>query len=212
MNRTDTPHSAARLLLVAALATTLAGAALALAWAPLVTLGRALRPGGGVAADAAPPTELLSGCAAAVLLACTVWLWTGGLISLTRLALGLGTSRARGVPPVAHRVVLAACGLATAGLGVAAPAGAVPTPVHEEPRVVPLAAQPTPQAAARHAWRVRAGDTLWAVAETTLARAGVRTSDAAVAQRVRAVHRLNRAAVPDPDLIHPGQLLRLPRS
>lgn len=204
-----------RLLAVAVVGTTLATAAVALAWAPLAALAPALpRAGGRPALDTTPPAQLLAGCAAVVLVVTTLWLWTAGLVSLLRLTAGRGAVRAPGVPAAVHRTVLAACGLAAAGLVVAAPAGAVPTPVHDEPRVVPLRAQPAaaspaaPTAAA--AWPVRRGDTLWAVAETTLARAGTRPSDAQVVRRVRELHRLNRTAVPDPDLIHPGQLLRLP--
>lgn len=200
-----------RLLLVAGLGTAVATGAVALAWGPLAALAPAVTGDHGRAAlDAAPPAQLLASCAAVVLLGCTLWLWTAGLVSLARLAAGHGASRAPGVPRAVHRAVLAACGIAAAGLVVAAPAGAVPTPLHEEPRVVPLRAEATAGPAAATAWPVRSGDTLWAVAEARLTRAGTPPSDAEVVRHVRALHRLNRAAVPDPDLIHPGQLLRLP--
>lgn len=71
-----------------------------------------------------------------------------------------------------------------------------------------------PDASERRAPRPRTvvvepGDTLWALAAAGLPPGA---SDADVAARVALLHRANRAAVgPDPDLILPGQELRLPR-
>jgi nucleoid-associated protein YgaU len=56
---------------------------------------------------------------------------------------------------------------------------------------------------------VRPGDTLWALAQRTLPPGA---TDAAVARRWPEIHALNRAVIgPDPDLIQPGQRLRLSR-
>jgi len=56
---------------------------------------------------------------------------------------------------------------------------------------------------------VRAGDTLWALAERALP-AGA--DNGAVTARWHRIYRLNRDLIgPDPDLIQPGQRLRLPR-
>lgn len=56
--------------------------------------------------------------------------------------------------------------------------------------------------------RVRAGDALWTIAERHLG-PQVRPSD--VAAYTRRLHAANRAVIgPDPDLIRPGQRLRLP--
>jgi nucleoid-associated protein YgaU len=55
---------------------------------------------------------------------------------------------------------------------------------------------------------VRAGDTLWALAETGLP---PEAGPAAVTARWHRIHRLNRGVIgPEPDLILPGQVLRLP--
>jgi nucleoid-associated protein YgaU len=60
-----------------------------------------------------------------------------------------------------------------------------------------------------HVVEVRPGDTLWALAVRTLPPGA---TDAAVSRRWPQVHALNRAVIgPDPDLIRPGQRLRLPR-
>jgi nucleoid-associated protein YgaU len=54
---------------------------------------------------------------------------------------------------------------------------------------------------------VRPGDSLWAIAERTLPASA---DDAAVDARWRRIHRLNATRVPDPDLIRPGTVLRVP--
>jgi nucleoid-associated protein YgaU len=56
---------------------------------------------------------------------------------------------------------------------------------------------------------VRPGDTLWTIARADLL---ANADDGAVAVRVREVHQVNRAVIgADPDLILPGQRLRMPR-
>lgn len=78
----------------------------------------------------------------------------------------------------------------------------------------PAAAQHRPDAPVPPAPRSRTvvvepGDTLWALAAASLPTGA---SNADVAARVALLHRTNRATVgPDPDLILPGQELRLPR-
>lgn len=59
--------------------------------------------------------------------------------------------------------------------------------------------------------RVRAGDSLWVIAERTLRRPGDAVpDDHRVAARVQRLYTANRAVVgPDPDLVLPGQVLRL---
>ena len=55
---------------------------------------------------------------------------------------------------------------------------------------------------------IRPGDTLWAIAAHRL---GPGASSAEIAAYVGALYRTNRATIgPDPDLLHPGQALRLP--
>jgi hypothetical protein len=59
-----------------------------------------------------------------------------------------------------------------------------------------------------HRHRVRPGESLWVIAERWLPG---RPHVAAVDRAWRAVYRRNRSAIgPDPDLIHPGLLLRRP--
>ena len=54
---------------------------------------------------------------------------------------------------------------------------------------------------------VRAGDSLWAIAARDL---GPRATDPEIARRWHQVYRANRPSIgPDPDLLHPGQVLRL---
>lgn len=53
---------------------------------------------------------------------------------------------------------------------------------------------------------VAAGDTLWGIAARVLATDDPRR----IARYWPKIHRANRAAVPDPNLIRPGQVLRLP--
>jgi hypothetical protein len=86
-------------------------------------------------------------------------------------------------------------------------------PVDHERVRRPLAphAELDAQPAGDDVWVVERGDHLWGVAETTLAERGEKTTDAAVARYWRDVIALNRTAIgSDPDLIHPGLVLRLP--
>ncbi|GAA1925326.1 hypothetical protein GCM10009737_28860 [Nocardioides lentus] len=72
----------------------------------------------------------------------------------------------------------------------------------------PGAGPPAPPGGSWH--RVAPGDSLWAIAESDLRAAGLPAHDAAVDRRWHAVHAANRDRLDDPDLIHPGQRLRLP--
>jgi len=183
-----------------------------------------------VATAASPPPTgrfegwLVLGCEAAAVPAIG-WLWL--LVSLVTLeATGRRTRGPSGVPPALRRLVLAACGAGLVG-GLAAPAYAStpPSPLaglalpdrptaHALPRPVG-AAHPEPAAERRPARvepvrtvRVAAGDSLWSLAAAELAP----TADPAdVDARWRALHDANRDVIgDDPDLIRPGQLLRLP--
>ena len=81
------------------------------------------------------------------------------------------------------------------------------------PRADPLAGLPLPERAEgpahrrHHAVVVRAGDTLWALAARDLP---APATDRQVSARWQRVYRRNRAVIgPDPDLIRPGQVLKL---
>jgi hypothetical protein len=145
-------------------------------------------------------------CAAAGL-AGAAWLW----LLATTVAVEAMTGAASGVPLPGRRLVLAACGIALAG---AAPAAATPGQPHADPHgaaaAVFVAGLPLPDRpeGGDEVVVVRAGDTLWALAERSLP-AGA--DDGAVTARWHRIYALNRDRIgPDPDLIQPGQRLRLP--
>ena len=183
-------RSAAVLLLAAGL---LAGA-LRLATAPPV--------------GAQPFTALLCRLAADALVVATAW---GCLVAASLLLEALSRGRCRtlsrtGCPATLRRLLLGACGAALAA-GVAAPSYAdergaldgLPLPdrtVGTLPAVAPKT----------RVHVVRPGDSLWRIAERLAGPGDTRR----VAALVDDLLRLNRRSVPDPDLIHPGQRLRLP--
>ena len=150
-------------------------------------------------------------------LAGVAWLWL--LTTAVTVEALTGTRTSAGVPAALRRAVLAACGVALAGTGPAVaaagqlPAGAHPDP-HEPAGAAVLAGLPLPDRAegagsGGEEVVVRAGDTLWALAERSLPPGA---DDAAVVARWHRIHDLNRDRIgPDPDLIQPGQRLRLPR-
>ncbi|GIN03117.1 hypothetical protein Pve01_47750 [Planomonospora venezuelensis] len=161
---------------------------------------------------------LVAGCA--TLLALSLgWLWLVTSVTVAELVAG----RAPRGGGATRRLVLLACGAAVVA-GTALPAQAaggdgaerlVGLPLPERP-VAPAtdiathAAADTPTTPVSHpttgdAYVVRAGDSLWSIARAHPA------PDAGVEARWRAIWRLNQEVVgEDPDLIHPGQALRLP--
>ena len=211
------PASRGRCLLVWSVATV--GAALLLGW---------LLPHLAAALVAPPGTRfedwLVVGCEAAAAGAAT-WLWV--LVSLVALeAAGATTGRDVPVPGAVRRLVLAACGAGLVG-GLVGPAHAAAPPS-------PLAGLPLPDRATAHALprpdrprgaapaadhgpdtaspaatlHVAAGDSLWALAAADLPTGA---PAARVDERWREIHDANRDVIgEDPDLILPGQQLRLP--
>lgn len=159
------------------------------------------------------PTLLVQTCAAAAICA-AAWLW----LVTTQVAITVGRLRAHAGPRRVGRVrsvLLAACGVAAlAGTTTAAAAGqdgpgSPSLPAHA------LDGLPLPDRATGGVpdqdgavVRVRPGDSLWAIAARQL---GPTADVADVASYWRRIHDLNAAAIgPDPDLILPGQQLRLP--
>jgi len=160
------------------------------------------------------------------------WLWAVTTLVSLQAARGRAHRPIQGVPAPLRRAVLAACGVALAA-GVGAPALAAPgqhadqTAATAATRVrgLPLPDRatggsagdgrvgrpggPAPVAAAVAAVVVvRAGDTLWGLATRTLPGSAPANE---VAEAARRIYALNRAQIgPDPDLIRPGQRLRLP--
>lgn len=142
---------------------------------------------------------LLRTCALA-LGACTMWAWLA-TTAIVLDALRRRPRARRGVPEVLRRLVLAGCGVALTA--AASPALATPGPVLLGGPIVVVPTAPDPGVV------VRAGDTLWSLASEHLP-AGA--TDAQVAAAWHRIYRHNRAVIgPDPDLLHPGQHLELPR-
>lgn len=175
------------------------------------------------AADtAAPPGSavtdaLVAGCATVLAMA-LAWLWLVTTATVAQVLAGatpsgLGTTR---------RLVLLACGAALV-TGTAVPAHADGGRTHDAEHLVGLSlperavapAAPSPEPRARAGARrdtgageryvVRPGDSLWSIAQAHPSGGGD------VELRWRAIWAANRDVVgADPDLIHPGQALRLP--
>jgi nucleoid-associated protein YgaU len=122
----------------------------------------------------------------------------------------------RGTPRHVHRGVrrlaLVACGMALAS-AFAAPAHAGTDGPRSDRPADPLSGLPLPERAEGpahprdHAVVVRPGDTLWALAEHDLPPSA---TDRQVSAGWQSVYRRNRGVIgPDPDLIQPGQVLKL---
>lgn len=139
------------------------------------------------------------------------WLW----VITTVTVVGLLTGRSRAGGGATRRLVLVACGAAVlAGTGVPALASGgdgnellvgltLPDRAVAPPRVhrVPEPSRPSPSGT----YVVRPGDSLWSIAMDHPDDSG------SVDHRWRAIWRTNRDVVgDDPDLIIPGQALRLP--
>lgn len=177
---------------------------------------------GGSGADAAT-ADLVAACAVVLAVALVrIWLVT----TVTVVGVVAGSARARrGHPGTTRRLVLLACGVAvTAGVaapataagdegrdvvaGLALPERAVAAPPTSTPPSTP-ATTPSSAPAPTDTYVVRPGDSLWSIAlahPATGADTGTDTD-----ARWRALWHANRAVVgDDPDLIHPGQALRLP--
>lgn len=163
--------------------------------------------------------NLLADLGGVALLACTGWLW-----ALTTLTAWEATRGRLPVQPrgAVHRLLLLACGAAVAA-GVAAPAAATGGQAPDATGLLAGLALPDRAAISLPAARprsstvlppggsevlVRPGDSLWSIAAGGLP---ADASDHEVTAASQALYRANRAVVgADPDLIHPGQRLRLP--
>jgi hypothetical protein len=169
-------------------------------------------------------------CAGAVAL-CAAWGWLVTSVVVLEVLTGRPRrSPARAVPAWGRRLVLGACGVAVLGSampGLAAPGHPVPDrgdraglleglplPERAEGRggcrgvARAIAETPSSEPSGRH--RVRPGDSLWSIAEAALRRSGAPNAPADVAAYWPEIYALNGGLVgTDPDLIRPGQLLRL---
>jgi nucleoid-associated protein YgaU len=198
---------------------------LAVTVAALVT-GRTV-PGAWRAAGAGAPAgdavadALVAGCAT-VLAVALGWLWLVTSVTVAQVLAGAaptGTGATR-------RMVLLACGAAVV-VGTAVPAHAdggrdarraaqqlvglalperavAPDIPSAEPRTRPVVVTGT-ESGRDERYVVRPGDSLWSIAQAHPA------GDVDVERRWRSIWAANRDVVgADPDLIHPGQALRLP--
>jgi nucleoid-associated protein YgaU len=206
-----------RCLLVGLAAT--GAAALTLGWtAPDLREAAAALSADGIAAQ--PFDRLVVWLAAGALACCAVWAWVVTGVVLSQALAGRPRAPAAGVPRWLRTAVLVACGLAVVGAGGTAHAqDGRDDEVREEHREV-LAGLPPPErvlGGVRPAPSsppepvvhvVRSGDSLWDIAAADL---GGRPDTARIAAHWHRIYRLNRTVVgPDPDLIHPGQELRMP--
>jgi hypothetical protein len=185
------------------------------------------------APDRLPLDRALADLAGLVLLGCTAWAWLALTTTVLEAARGgePGPRRPWHLPGGVRRLVLVACGLALASGASPALADGHGHPEQHASRhrhgVAVLAGLPLPDRAALpargsdadpvHRSRRRGrivevvrGDSLWSIAARDLA-AGA--SDALVDARWHAIYAANRAVIgPDPDVVEPGQRLRLPPS
>jgi hypothetical protein len=184
---------------------------------------------------ALPFDRALVDLAAAALLACVAWGWLA--LSVTVIE-ALRAPRyddvragdlARGARRLGHparlpgglrRLVLAGCGVALlSGLATPALAAGGRSPAHRDHGLSVLVGLPLPERAVAPPTRetrprptrsvvVRSGDCLWSIAARDLP---ADASPVEVAQRWHALYAANHDLIgPDPDVIEPGQRLRLP--
>lgn len=145
---------------------------------------------------------LVQVCALGALVATTL-LW---VTTCTTVA---GQLRRPGVPrrPVGpvRALLLAACGVVVLAGAASADADPAPSPSLAG---LPFPDRPTGAAESARTVVVRPGDSLWAISARTLG-PGARAGE--VASYGHRVHALNARVIgPDPDLVRPGQRLRLP--
>lgn len=165
-------------------------------------------------ASASSFASLVTGAAAVALLGCAGWFWFAATVVIVGAVRGRRWS-VLGCPDRLHRALLAGCGLVllagapSAADTEAAPRAAtvlagLPLPDRPELRGPGSARGPGIDAVA-----VRPGDTLWSIAVRSLPAGAPAT---VIDRRWRGIWARNRELVGrDPDLIHPGTELSLPR-
>ncbi len=171
---------------------------------------------------ATEPLDLaLVDISAGVVLVCALWAWLALCATVAEAWRGVQPARSRPwrLPTGVRRLVLAGCGVALVS-GVATPAHADAGRAHRGLHgVALLSGLPLPDRAVapsqhrtpppRRTVTVGPGDTLWSIARRELPTGAPAL---AVATRWHAIYAANRPLIgPDPDLIEPGQHLRIPR-
>ncbi|HVK30074.1 MAG TPA: LysM domain-containing protein, partial [Nocardioides sp.] len=163
--------------------------------------------------DASFADLLVGSCALATIAAAgLLWLATADVAWQQLRTPGAGGRGGRPIGPV-RSLLLAACGVAAVAGPAAAVGGDGPTPsLNGLPLPDRATGSPAEQSTDDRVptVQVRPGDSLWAIAARTL---GPDASAADISSYWHRVHALNAAAIgADPDLLHPGQQLRLPPS
>lgn len=161
------------------------------------------------------------------LVGCAAWAWlatTMVVLEALRGAVHAPSTTTRLVPGALRRAILLACGVAVLAATTGTAAHGAPQPAERDEQPAPGAlhglplpdrqtgpAVPSPPDAPGTGARsveVRPGDSLWRLAERQL---GPDAEVADVAAQTWATYAINRDLIgADPDLIHPGQRLRLP--
>ncbi|HWJ10185.1 MAG TPA: LysM peptidoglycan-binding domain-containing protein [Nocardioides sp.] len=170
-------------------------------------------PTAGLLRSGASFADLVVGACGLATVTAAVLLWTLTTDVAWRQLRSPGTVRAgRRTGPV-RALLLAACGVAAVA-GPAAATGDGPAPALDGLPLPDRATGATTHAAPADrpdrpsTVRVRPGDSLWAIAARTL---GPDATPADLTSYWHRIHALNASAVgADPDLLHPGQQLRLP--
>lgn len=164
--------------------------------------------------------DALAGVTVLALAVLSLWLLVASALVALAIRTGAGTGLARRVAPPWLAATLSTGALLLApgaqatpadldGLPMPdrAPVAAVAGPTVDAPPSSEAAPVPAPSVPGRTVV-VHAGDCLWELARQ---HAPVATSDLDVARLTRAWHETNRAVIgPDPDLLHPGQVLVVP--
>lgn len=188
----------------------------------LVAVARWAGPDALVLTDAGTPPDfealLVGSCSLAAVL-CAAWCWAVTTLTTVEVLRDRHHARPAVGTGVVRRVVLVLCGVAVTAQ-LAGPAAAVEStadPLHGlsvpdravAPTSAPLASRPRPAPPRTGPTTVvRAGDTLWSLARDSL---GPAAGPARTAARWHDIYAANRDVVgTDPDLIHPGQRLRVP--
>lgn len=182
----------------------------AAAAAAALTVPGAWRAAAGASASAGADQVLVAACATGLALS-LAWLWLVTSLTVAQVVAG-SVPRGGGA---ARRLVLLACGVAVVA-GTTLPAHAsgggdaevlvgLPLPERAVASTTTRSPGTAPSPATQGDHVVRAGDSLWSIARAHPA------PGTDVESRWREIWRLNRDVVgADPDLIHPGQALRLP--
>lgn len=193
-------------------ATAVVAVAVAVGTTSTIALVHELAPGRSGAATARDFGGLLHLVALGSLAVSGVWVATMVGVLMWEQRQGASSHRRLGrLCPRAFRPGLIALCSAGTALGVAGPGAATPAAPAPPAAALPSLDRPLGGPARHHPHHdvivVRSGDSLWSLVRTRHPAGSTTTT----ARRVRALYRANTDVIgPDPDLIRPGQVLRVP--